>query len=79
MVLKLIRVGFVVEFMLDHLREIARAFFMKKVWPAVDAIDTCIEALKKEVVDFEARRERLLFGVAGLSRFKDQTFISKLH
>ena len=27
---ELIRVGFVVEFMLDYLQEIARAFFMKK-------------------------------------------------
>ena len=71
--------GFAVEFMLDYLREIAQAFSIKKVRLAVDAIDTCIEALKKEVVDFEARRERLLFGVAGPSRFKDQTLISKLH
>ena len=28
---ELIRVGFSVEFMLDYLREITRAFFMKKV------------------------------------------------
>ena len=27
----LVSVGFVVEFILEHLREIARAFFMKKV------------------------------------------------
>ena len=67
--------GFAMEFMLDHLREIARAFFMKKVQPAVDAIDTHIEALKKEVVDLEACRERLLSGVAGPSRFGDQTLI----
>ena len=38
------------EFLLDHLREITRAFFTKKVLPAVDAINARIEALKKEVV-----------------------------
>jgi len=37
---ELISVGFAVEFILYHLLEIARAFFMKKVQPAVDAIDT---------------------------------------
>ena len=75
---ELIRVGFAVEFMLDHLREIARAFFMKKVQPTVDAIDTRIEALKKEVTDLEGRRECLLSGVAGPNRFGDQTLISGL-
>ena len=75
---ELIRVGFAVEFMLDHLREIARAFFMKKVQLAVDAIDTRIEALKKEVADLEGCRERLLSGVAGPNRFGDQTLISGL-
>ena len=44
---ELISVGFAVKFILDHLREITRAFFMKKVQPAVDAIDTRIETLKK--------------------------------
>nr|XP_023873147.1 uncharacterized protein LOC111985721 [Quercus suber] len=75
---ELIRVGFAVEFMLDHLREIAQAFFIKKVQSAVDAIDTRIEALKKEVADLEGSRERLLSGVAGPSRFEDQTLISGL-
>lgn len=75
---ELIRVGFAMEFMLDHLREIAQAFFMKKVQFAVDAIDTRIEALKKEVADLEGSRERLLSGVAGPSRFEDQTLISGL-
>jgi len=75
---ELIRVGFAVEFMLDHLREIARAFFMKKVQPTMDVIDTRIEALKKEVTDLEGRRERLLSGVAGPNRFGDQTLISGL-
>ena len=28
------------EFILDHLREVARAVFMRRVQPAVDAIDT---------------------------------------
>ena len=37
---ELVSVGFAVEFILDHFREIARAFFMKKVQPTVDAIDT---------------------------------------
>ena len=75
---ELIRVGFAVEFLLDHLREIARAFFTKKVQLAMDAIDAHIEILKKEVADLEVRRERLLSGVAGPSHFGDQTFISGL-
>ncbi|XP_065628427.1 uncharacterized protein LOC111985721 isoform X2 [Quercus suber] len=75
---ELIRVGFAVEFMLDHLREIAQAFFMKKVQSAVDAIDTRIKALKKEVAGLERSRERLLSGVVGPSRFEDQTLISGL-
>ena len=74
-VLELIKVGFAVEFMLDHLREIAQAFFKKKVQPVVDAINARIEALKKEVADLEARRDRLLSGVASISRFGDQTLI----
>ena len=53
---ELIRVGFVVEFLLDHLWEIAWVFFMKKVQPAVDAIDARIEALKKEVANWQTRR-----------------------
>ena len=48
---EMISKGFAVEFILDHLREIARAFFMKKVQPAIKAIDTQIKTLKKEVVD----------------------------
>ena len=44
----------------------------------MDAIDAHIEILKKEVADLEARRERLLFGVASPSRFGDQTLISGL-
>ena len=71
--------GFVVKFILDHLREIARAFFMKKVQPAVDAIDTRIKTLKKEVVDLEGHRERLLASIGGSSHFGDQPLISRLH
>ena len=67
-----------VEFLLYHLREIAQAFFMKKVQPAMDAIDTYIESLKKEVADLEAHRERLLSGVTGSNCFEDQTLISCL-
>ena len=44
---------------------------MKKVQPAVDAIDTRIEALKKEVADLEGCRERLLSSVVGSSHFGD--------
>ena len=32
---ELISVGFAVEFVLDHLREVARAFFMRRVQPAL--------------------------------------------
>ena len=58
-------------FMLDHLQEIARAFFTRKVQPAVDAIDVRIESLKKEVADLKARRKHLLSGVVGPSLFGD--------
>ena len=68
---KLISVGFAVEFILDHLREIARAFFIKKVQPAVDAIDTQIETLKMEVADLEGCRECLLASIGGSSRCGD--------
>ena len=70
--------GIAIKFMLDYLLEIGRAFFMKKVQPAVDAVDTCIEALKKEVADLEGRRERLLSSVARSSHFGDQILIFKL-
>ena len=76
---KLINVGFAVEFILEHLREIARAFFMRKVCPAIEAIDVRIELLKKEVADLEGRREYLLSGINGPSRFGDQSLISGLH
>ena len=79
MIQELISVGFVVGFVLDHLREVARAIFMRRVQPAVDAIDARIEILKKEVVDLEGHRERLLSGIGGPSRFGDQTLISGLH
>ena len=52
---------------------------MKKVQPAVDAIDPLIEILNKEVTDLEARHERLLSSVGGSSRFGDQPLISKLY
>ena len=51
---------------------------MKKVQSTMDAIDVRIEALKKEVVDLEACRERLLSSVAGLGHFRDQTLILSL-
>ena len=78
MVQELISVGFAVEFILDHLCEIARAFFMRKVQPAVDSIDTRIETLKKEVANLEGRREHLLTSIGGSSRFEDQPLISRL-
>ena len=37
----------------------------------MDAIETHIESLKKEMADLEARHERLLSGVTGFGRFKD--------
>ena len=71
--------GFAVEFILEHLCEIARAFFMRRVQSAVEAIDAHIELLKKEVADLEGRRERLISGVSGPSHFGDQSLISRLH
>ena len=58
---ELVSISFAVEFILDHLCEIARVFFMRRVQPAVDAIDTRIEALRKEVADLEGRREQTSF------------------
>ena len=71
--------GFAVEFILDHLREVVRAVFMKRVQPTIDAIDTRIETLKKEVTDLKGHCEHLLSGIGGPSRFGDQTLISGLH
>ena len=76
---ELISVGFAMEFVLDFLCEVARAFFMRRVQPVVDAIDAHIELLKKEVADLEGHRERLLSGVSRPSRFGDQSLISGLH
>ena len=70
--------GFAMEFILDHLREIAQAFFIKKVQPAIDAIDIRLEVLRKEVIDLEGRRERLLSSIGGSSCFRDQPLISEL-
>ena len=52
---------------------------MRKVQPAIDAINARIEFLKKEVANLEDRRERLLSNVSGPSRFGDQSLISGLH
>ena len=79
MIQELISVGFAVEFVLDHFREIARALFMRRVQPAVDVIDARIKLLKKEVADLEGRREHLLSSVGGPSHFGDQSLISELH
>ena len=76
---ELISVGFAVKLILEHLHEIARAFFMRRVRPAIEAIDVRIELLKKEVADLEGRRERLLSGISGPSHFGDQSLISGLH
>ena len=76
---ELVSIGFAVEFIVDHFREVARSVFMTRVQPAIDAIDTWIENLKKEVADLEGRREHLLFGIGGPSCFGDQTLISELH
>ena len=71
--------GFAVGFVLDHLHENVRALFMRRVQPAIDAIDARIEILKKDVANLEGRRERLLSSVGGPSRFGDQTLIFGLH
>ena len=44
---------------------------MRRIRPAVEAIDARIELLKKEVAVLEGRRECLLSGVGGPSRFGD--------
>ncbi|KAL0004744.1 hypothetical protein SO802_012305 [Lithocarpus litseifolius] len=53
--------------------------FFIKVQPAVDAIDTRTEALRKEVADLEGCRERLLSSIGGSSHFGDQPLNSGLH
>ena len=70
--------GFAVEFVLDHLREVTRAFFMKRVQLVVDVIDARIKILKKEVVDLEGHCERLLSSISVPSHFGDQTLFSGL-
>ena len=52
---------------------------MKKVQLVVDAIDTRIETLKKEVADLEGRHERLLASIDRSNRFGDQPLISGLY
>ena len=44
---------------------------MRRVWLTIDAIDTRIEALRKEVEDLKGCRERLLSSIGGSSRFRD--------
>jgi len=51
---------------------------MRRVQPTVDAIDTRIKALRKEVVDLKGRHEHLLSSFSGSSRFGDQPLISRL-
>ena len=51
---------------------------MKRVQPAVVAINTWIESLKKEVADLEGRCESLLSSIGGPSHFGNQTLISGL-
>ena len=70
--------GFAMEFIVDHLREVARSVFMMRVQPAIDAINTRIETLKKKVANLEGRRERLLSSIGGPSHLGDQTLISGL-
>ena len=70
--------GFAMEFILDHLREVTRAIFIRRVQPAVDAIDAWIEILKKEAADLEGRHECLLSRIGGPSYFGDQILISRL-
>ena len=45
---------------------------MRRVQPIVDAIDTHIKALRKEVADLEGHRKRLLSNIGGSSHFGDQ-------
>ena len=45
MIQELISVGFAVGFVLDHLHEVARAFFTRRFQPVVETIDARIEIL----------------------------------
>ena len=48
---------------------------MKKVQPAVDAIDTRIEVLWKDVANLEGCRECFLSSIGGSNCFGDQPLI----
>lgn len=76
---ELVSVSFAVEFILDHLREIARAIFIRRVQPTVNAIDSHLEVLRNEVANLEGRRECLISSIGGSSHFGDQPLISRLH
>ena len=75
---QLIHVDFSMGFPLDHLCEIAQVFFVRRIQPTIDAIDTHIKNLEKEVTDLKAHHECLLFGVVAPNHFEDQTLISVL-
>lgn len=47
-------------------------------WRAVDAIDTRLESLWKEIADLEAHHERFLSDMIGSNRFQGETLISGL-
>ncbi|KAL0010851.1 hypothetical protein SO802_005959 [Lithocarpus litseifolius] len=65
-----------VERILQWRATIQELICVGKIQPVVNAIDTRIKNLKKEVANLEARHERLLFGVTGPSHFEDQSLIS---
>ena len=52
---------------------------MRRVQPAVDAINAWIEILKKEVADLEGLCECLLSSINGPRSLGNQTLISGLH
>lgn len=72
---ELVSMGFAMEFILDHLHEIARSLSMRRVQPTVDAIDTQIEALKKEVANLKGHHECFLSSIDESSHFGDQPLI----
>lgn len=65
---ELILVEFAVDFLLAR---DCPSPLLRKAQPVVDAIDTRIKSLKKEVANLEARRKRLLSDVTSSTRFED--------
>ena len=67
MIQELISVGFAVEFILDHLREVAHAVFMRRVQSDIDVIDARIEVLRRRQLTWRAVANAFFLALVGLA------------